>query len=108
MSREDDGPSFAAAGTVFPGPNEPDDCYGVAGVTVEIADADGALYSTETNEAGNFYLLSEEVTLALPFSVRMLYQGRERRMLSAQAIGACNSCHTETGANLAPGRILVP
>ena len=29
-------------------------------------------------------------------------------MRDAQALGDCNSCHSQTGANNAPGRILLP
>jgi len=42
------------------------------------------------------------------FRAKVVYQGRERIMTVAQTIGDCNSCHTQYGANNAPGRILLP
>jgi hypothetical protein len=33
---------------------------------------------------------------------------KERAMVAAQTTGICNSCHTQDGTNLAPGRITVP
>jgi hypothetical protein len=34
--------------------------------------------------------------------------GRERVMAAMQMSGDCSSFHTQTGANSAPGRILLP
>ena len=104
-TRSEEGPSFTLAGTVFPDWREADDCLGVAGVTVEITDATKGVYRTTTNAAGNFYLREP---LTAPYSARLLYEGRERRMLEMQTVGACNSCHTPTGDNGAPGRMLAP
>ena len=50
----------------------------------------------------------QETAIATPYSVKLLYEGRERIMGAMQTELSCNSCHTETGANGAPGRILVP
>jgi hypothetical protein len=36
------------------------------------------------------------------------YMGRERAMVTMQTSGDCNSCHTQNGANAAPGRIVLP
>jgi hypothetical protein len=104
-AREHEGPTYTIAGTVAPAAQEPDDCFGVAGVTVEITDANGGVYQLTTNQAGNFYLRD---AIAVPYTARLVFEGRERRMVGAQSVGACNSCHTETGVNDAPGRIIVP
>jgi hypothetical protein len=107
-AQEGEGPSFIAAGTVFPDYREADDCYGVEGITVELTDASGAVYTTVTNAAGNFFLESEEVSMVMPYTARLTFEGRERRMDAEQASGDCSSCHTQSGANQAPGRILAP
>ena len=101
----DEGPGFVVAGTVHEAFDEPIDCYGVPGVTVTITDATGRSVDLVTNEAGNFYSNS---ALMMPIRVRLEHEGRERVMTNTQVTGACASCHTQTGANGAPGRILAP
>ncbi len=104
-----EGPIYGIAGTVFPELDEPDDCAGVEGVTVRITDSLGAVRETTSNTAGNFYMSSATVNaLAPPFTVTLLFEGRERAMLAAQNPGDCALCHTAVGANGAPGRILTP
>ena len=100
------GPHFAIAGTVMSGSDDDDNCNGVAGVTVELTDANQHVTNLVTNQAGSFYL--QGGAIALPYKVRLLYQGRTRDMVAAQAAGSCNSCHTADGASGAPGRILAP
>ncbi|MGD0679831.1 MAG: hypothetical protein ABSC94_30975 [Polyangiaceae bacterium] len=36
------------------------------------------------------------------------YNGKTAAMTTPQMTGDCNSCHTEQGANGAPGRIVLP
>ena len=36
------------------------------------------------------------------------YDDRVRMMVASQTAGNCNSCHTQNGANGAPGRIMAP
>ena len=96
----------ALGGTVFSTLNEPDTCFGVKGVTLELTDANGEVSEIVSNEAGNFVL--EHATIATPYSARLLYEGRERVMQAQQTVLSCNSCHTEEGANGAPGRVLSP
>jgi hypothetical protein len=99
------GPSFAIAGTVFPSAHEPDDCNGASGADVVIVDARGTTVTLRTNAAGNF--LSRD-SIVPPYKASVRYQGRERLMVTAQMVGDCNSCHTEKGAMMAPGRIILP
>lgn len=101
-------PLFAIAGTVFPTGHEPDDCIATSaeGAQVIITGADGATFSANANTSGNFYVLTDE--LELPFRAKVLFDGKERSMGTAQSTGDCNSCHTATGANGAPGRIVLP
>ncbi len=94
------------AGTVYDGANELDDCYGVEGVTIQITDSTNKVTELTSNAAGNFLLLDASITP--PYTAKLLYEGRERAMVSMQTETSCNSCHTEMGANAAPGRILAP
>jgi hypothetical protein len=100
-----EGPRFVIAGTVHGSFNEPDDCTGVPGVAVTITDVNGQTVSMTTNSAGNFY---SPASLTMPITARLQFDGRERTMVTQQSTGACASCHTETGTNNAPGRILAP
>ena len=57
------------------------------------------------NAVGNF---SYRGTVAKPYTAKVTYMGKERIMVTAQTSGDCNSCHTQTGVNSAPGRIITP
>ena len=104
-----EGPAFVVAGTVYPTLIEANDCYGTRGATVEITDANGAKYSLPTNDAGNFYLRPIDAPgFAFPFSAKVVVGTAENVMFAAQSSGACASCHTENGANGAPGRVVSP
>lgn len=100
-----EGPSFTLAGTVMRAFADPDDCNGVAGVTVRVTDADGKLTELTTNEAGNFYLSDD---LAMPYTIELERGGMTSAMAAEQADGACGSCHTAQGEAGAPGRIVAP
>jgi hypothetical protein len=105
---EDEGPRFHVGGTVYSQIREPDDCLGVEGVTVEITDAMMREFSLVSNEAGNFYLEVEEAQVEFPISVRAIRADRSIAMTAMQTTGRCATCHTQMGANMAPGRIIVP
>jgi hypothetical protein len=101
-------PQFSIAGTAYPTAHEPDSCNGSnasAQAQVIITGADGASYTLQVNGAGNFYL---ESAVALPFRAKVVSGAGERVMAAAQTDGDCNGCHTELGANGAPGRIMLP
>ena len=100
-------PHFYLAGTVYPSAHEPNDCQstGVSGTTVEITDANGQVTSLSVGASGNFH---SSQAIAAPYSAKLVFQGRERAMGSHQQSGDCNSCHTQAGANGAPGRLLLP
>ena len=102
------GPQFAAAGTVYlaSAGTDADDCLGVSGAKVVITKPDGTVAATATsNSSGNFVFNG---TLPKPYKAYIEYNGKKREMNGAQSVGSCNSCHTITGANGAPGRILLP
>ncbi len=101
------GPDYTFAGTVMAGYNDADDCRGVPNVQVEILDANGNLALTMTaNAAGNFS--STNGGVELPYSARVRIGDRVREMTTQTYNGDCNSCHTTAGADLAPGRVVLP
>jgi len=100
-----EGPHYTVAGTVSAAFDEPDDCLGVPGVSVAVTDANGQAVELTTNSSGNFFT---RASLVMPVQIRLAFEGRERVMSSLPPVGACASCHTETGVNAAPGRIVVP
>jgi hypothetical protein len=85
--------------------DEPTDCYGIEDVTVRVTDATGEVHEATTNAAGNFYFRED---VPVPFTAELEYDGVVRAMATPQTDGNCANCHTEVGANSAPGRILVP
>jgi len=103
-----EGPSFSIAGTVFPTGHEPNLCnssIGTAGARIVIIGADGKMTTLTPNAAGNF---SSNTAIKTPYQAKVTYQGRERLMQTAQSSGDCNSCHTQSGSMMAPGRITAP
>jgi len=101
-------PLYAIAGTVYPTGHEPDDCFSViagGGATVVITDATKRVINLTVNSVGNFYYRG---SIAKPYTARVEYQGRVRVMAGPQTDGDCNTCHTQTGASSAPGRIILP
>jgi hypothetical protein len=102
------GPDLTIAGTVYPTAHEPDLCYGADGsndVRVVITGADGQTVALTPVLSGNFSVTTKVLT---PFTAKVTYQGRERAMTAPQTSGDCNGCHTQAGANGAPGRITLP
>ncbi len=100
------GPTFSVAGTVYPGFHTVDTCNGVASIKVEITDANGKVQTLTTNSVGNF---KSTTAVAMPYKARVIDdKGGERKMAGEQSDGDCNTCHTATGANGAPGRIHAP
>ena len=99
-------PTFAIAGTVYPTAHEPNDCAGKSSIQVVIMDANGNTQLTLTsNSAGNFY---SSLPITKPYRAKVVSGGNERAMTATQTDGNCNSCHTDGGANGAPGRIMAP
>jgi hypothetical protein len=103
-----EGPRFLAAGTVYRQLNEPNDCYGVQGVVVQLTDAKGRVHVLKTNRAGNFMLRARGQSLAMPFTAQVKLNGQSAEMATPQSTGNCASCHTAKGANGAPGRVIIP
>jgi hypothetical protein len=104
------GKTMDIAGTVYPTAHEPDNCNGIGGATVIITDANGAEHQLSVNSVGNFYNMDLFGIAAIPkpYNARVVNGGKTRSMIAAETDGNCNSCHTEQGANGAPGRIVAP
>jgi hypothetical protein len=99
---------FHIAGTVFPTLHEPDKCDGinVSGVSVVITDSKGVVTTLAPSiKSGNFHT---SAAFTLPYTAKVIFNGVMREMLTPQTTGACNSCHTASGTNGAPGRIQLP
>jgi hypothetical protein len=103
----EDAPTFQFAGTVYPSAHEPDSCNGANdGTHVVIVDSQGTELTLTPNSAGNFS--ARRTSLVLPYTVRLERGSDVREMSTAQTSGDCNSCHTESGKNRAPGRVMAP
>lgn len=106
------GRAYFFMGTVFASLHAKDRCIAPppGGGRIEIIDSNGALAQTidVTSGSGNFRSGSLSTTVQLPYTVRIVANGRTGRMLTPQMNGDCNSCHTEQGTNGAPGRIYWP
>lgn len=117
---QQDGPSYLAAGTVFRNLITQTGCYASgktgsvvppAAYTVELTDANGTVFKTTTSTlSGNFHLSGKTMSgFTPPYSARVIdAAGNDRKMRAHQTSGDCNGCHTATGANGAPGRIVAP
>lgn len=107
--------TFALAGTIYPTGHEPNDCVGVTDGSVVVVVTDGTGKETRipvsTRENGNFVSQS---SFTKPVHVRVeSADGTKKRAMSTEldlagGDGDCNGCHTEGGANKAPGRIAAP
>jgi cytochrome c553 len=106
-SAEGEGPRFDVAGTLYASAHEPNDCNGAPLDTrVIITDATGRELVIAPNGVGNFS--ARRTNLVMPYTARLERGDRVREMVSAQSTGDCNGCHTESGKNKAPGRIMAP
>ncbi len=101
------GSKFTIAGTVYPTAHEPLGCDGVnvTGASVTLTDAKKNKISLTPNGVGNFY---SSQSVAMPFTAVISYNGKTVAMTTPQTTADCNSCHTQDGANGAPGRIVLP
>lgn len=108
----DVGLADTAAGTVYATGHEPDDCNGAAldgpsidTASIELVDANGAVVTVPVDAVGNFLT---QANFALPYMTKVLYDGRERAAQTPHLSGDCNLCHTQYGAQGAPGRVVLP
>lgn len=99
-------------GTAFTIPSNEDLCA-ASGVpsdaVVEILDANDAVKLTlQINSVGNFRSTNTAAGFTLPYKARVRAGGKTNAMATPQMNGDCNSCHTATGLEGAPGRIVFP
>jgi hypothetical protein len=102
------GPNLRIAGTVYPTLHEPDDCNGKGPpppLTVVVTDKTGKVTNLPVNAAGNFYTRAK---IAAPYKAKVTDGTKTVAMTGSVTAGDCNSCHTNAGANGAPGRIMAP
>lgn len=118
------GPSLLLGGTVYPTAHEPNNCRATGDMggppintaKVVATDANGKDWSMSVNSVGNFYLprITSTLSFKFPYTIKVLYDGRERDMTTKQTSGDCNACHTQDGTTTdpmgakAPGRVLLP
>jgi mono/diheme cytochrome c family protein len=102
------GPNLRIAGTLYPSLHEPNDCDGKApppALTVIITDKNGRTTKLPVNAAGNFFT---QTKIQAPYKAQVTDGVKTRAMVGSVTAGDCNSCHTVTGANGAPGRVMAP
>jgi len=101
-------PLYTAAGTVMHDLHEADDCAGAPDLTITLTDFDGTEWPMVGNSVGSFWLAPDS-PLVMPYTARITDRaGNERVKQVPVDNGDCASCHTEEGANGAPGRLLPP
>lgn len=103
--------NYPFMGTVYPSAHEKDRCFArpPAGTRIEIIDRNGAVAVTMTpsTASGNFRSASS-APVQLPYTARVIANGKTVSMTTPQTDGDCNTCHTEQGTNGATGRIFWP
>lgn len=100
------GPYYSVAGTVYPSAHEPADCNGSpGGMSVVVTDKNNKVVTVGVNSVGNF---ATGAAITAPFFVKVVAGNKARAMIGSLTSGDCNSCHTEAGANGAPGRVMAP
>ncbi len=116
------GPGFQIAGTVYATGHEPDNCNGATGPAAGVASAQIVITDARnqvvkipvSTPSGNFSWNSVAQRLTLPYTAKVVWQGRTRAMATPQTSGDCNGCHTQKGTSSkqgaapAPGRITLP
>ena len=101
--------AFFFMGTAYSAPRQEDLCAAAdvpADAQVEILDLDGGVQLTlPVNAVGNFRSNSTQAGFTVPYRARVRANGKLNSMGAAQTDGDCNTCHTATGLNGAPGRV---
>lgn len=103
------GPEFLFAGTIYRSASAETQCFGVEGATVVVTGENGESVEMPTNEAGNFFVETEDAPeLTAPYSAKVVYEGRERVMTEALYSNNCVDCHSGGGGGRIPPRMLIP
>lgn len=92
---------FSMAGTVF---GVKDKSCPLAGVQVQLTDANRSQHSATTNDAGNFYVPLSDWAPVAPVHVALTFQMLTARMTShIGRDGSCADCHYEPPSPATPG-----
>lgn len=106
------GKAYFFMGTAYGEVRQADLCAAAnvpSGAVVEILDMNDVVQATlPINAAGNFHSTKTTAGFTLPYKARVKANGKTNAMASSQMEGDCNTCHTATGLNAAPGRIFFP
>lgn len=109
---QEPGKAWFFMGTAYATPHEADLCAAAgvpADAVVEILDTNDVVQLTlSVNAAGNFVSKSTSAGVPVPYKARVRAGGKVNAMASPQMSGDCNSCHTQAGAEGAPGRVQFP
>lgn len=97
-------------GTVFAAPHEKDLCMPALPMTgtVEILDSAGTVRATLPFGASGNFRGDAVGAMPSPYRARVVTANGTRAMGTEQTSGDCNTCHTVSGRELAPGRIYLP
>jgi hypothetical protein len=97
---------FTVAGTVYAvyQQSEP-----AVGATVQIEDITGAVFSSRTNEVGNFYIAPQQWQPTYPTGEIQVSLGSasQKMMTHVGRDGSCCSCHQNPASSMSPGSIYV-
>lgn len=94
---------FNVAGTVFA---DPDTRTPVNGASVSLVDSQGSTFVATTNEAGNFFVRTDEWTPAYPMKVSITSNGITTAMTAnVGRNGSCASCHFDPIGPASPGHV---
>jgi hypothetical protein len=101
-------PEFTVAGTIFVNPGA--DLTPAEGATVTLQSSDGSQpYSTDTNAAGNFYVVRSDYTPVYPLTVSVTYGRTTVKMVSLiHWAASCGYCHVDPAGAKSPGHIFIP
>lgn len=100
--RDNAGPPLLIGGTVYASRESDTNCFGLPGVEVSVATADGRVFEMTTNRAGNFFVFGPETDLEVPLAQLRtsvsytLPDGRAivRTMVNRPSYGGCSGCHS--------------
>jgi hypothetical protein len=94
---------FNVAGTVFA---DPVALTPAVGVSVSLADSQGSTFVASTNEAGNFFVRTDEWTPVYPMKVSITSNGVTTSMTAdVGRNGSCASCHFDPVGPASPGHV---
>ena len=115
VANADPDQQLSIGGTAYATPHEPNNCIAkvetgpaINTAVVEITDKNGGVISLNVDSVGNFSRKLSAGAVATPYTAKIKYNGLERVMVASQTSTDCNNCHTQTGTQNAPGRILLP